>query len=138
MADNNAENSAELLTVGEAAERAGVHANTVRRYLKSEGAPFFLRDMTNGNVRPATCARRSTAPKKNSAAPNKNSPPPKNNSRRCAANATGCDCTCETSPRSCPPPKKKPKARGRIWNWLAKPSSVSASAPRKSVARPTN
>ena len=40
----------ELLSVGEAAERAGVHANTVRRYLKSEGLPFFLRDMTNGNV----------------------------------------------------------------------------------------
>jgi len=40
----------ELLSVGEAAERAGVHANTVRRYLKSEGLPFFLRDMANGNV----------------------------------------------------------------------------------------
>ena len=50
MADNNAENSAELLTVGEAAKRAGVHANTVRRYLKSEDTPFFLRDMSNGNV----------------------------------------------------------------------------------------
>ena len=80
MADNNADNSAEqggtdaptdapnargdsakneqwrwsageeLLSVGEAAERAGVHPNTVRRYLKSEGVPFFLRDMANGNV----------------------------------------------------------------------------------------
>lgn len=65
MADNNAENSAdkttpdaqrasvageELLSVGEAARRAGVHANTVRRYLKSEELAFFLRDMSNGNV----------------------------------------------------------------------------------------
>jgi len=40
----------ELLTVAEAARRAGIHANTVRKYLRASEIPFFLRDMTSGDV----------------------------------------------------------------------------------------
>jgi len=42
--------SEELLTVSEVAERAGVHENTVRKYLKANELPFFLRDMTTGAI----------------------------------------------------------------------------------------
>ena len=40
----------ELLTVGEIAERAGVHENTVRKYLRTDGVPFYLRDLSTGEI----------------------------------------------------------------------------------------
>jgi predicted transcriptional regulator len=40
----------ELMTVGEIADIAGVHENTVRRYLKDEQVPFYLRDLSSGRV----------------------------------------------------------------------------------------
>ena len=40
----------ELLTVGEIAERAGVHENTVRKYLRADGVPFYLRDLSTGAI----------------------------------------------------------------------------------------
>lgn len=40
----------ELMTIGEIADIAGVHENTVRRYLKDEQIPFYLRDLSSGRV----------------------------------------------------------------------------------------
>lgn len=40
----------ELLSLAEAAERAGVHENTIRRYLRSGEVPFYLRDLGSGEV----------------------------------------------------------------------------------------
>lgn len=40
----------ELLTIAQVAERAGVHENTVRRYLKTEEIPFYVRDLSSGRV----------------------------------------------------------------------------------------
>lgn len=40
----------ELLSLAEAAERAGVHENTIRRYLRSGEVPFYLRDLASGRV----------------------------------------------------------------------------------------
>ena len=40
----------ELLAVSEVAQRAGVHENTVRKYLKAGGIPFFLRDLATGEI----------------------------------------------------------------------------------------
>ena len=42
----------ELLTVGQVAERAGVHENTVRKHLKANTLPFFLRDLATGEIIP--------------------------------------------------------------------------------------
>ena len=40
----------ELLTVPQVAERAGIHENTVRKHLKAQTIPFFLRDLATGTI----------------------------------------------------------------------------------------
>jgi predicted transcriptional regulator len=44
----------ELLTVPQIAERAGIHENTVRKHLKAQTIPFFLRDLTTGAIMPGS------------------------------------------------------------------------------------